>query len=104
MDDLKHEVENLKKEIKSLKQNQLINNHRISQLENEKDISVFDKGKAIIDEEIDPKFLGMMQIVTTHCWYINCTILINNDFKVSSIAMIDSSVDVSCIQEGLIPL
>ena len=86
----------------------MINNHRISQLENEKDISVFDKGKGIIDEEIDtslnPKFLGMMQIVTTHCWYINCTILINNDFKITSISMIDSGADVSCIQEGLIPL
>ena len=85
----------------------MINNHRISQLENEKDIFDFDNGKAVIDEEIDtslnPKFLGMMQIVTTHCWYINCTILINNDFKVSSIAMIDSGADVSCIQEGLIP-
>ena len=85
----------------------MINNHRISQLENEKDICVFDKGKAVIDEEIDtslnPKFLGMMQIVTAHRWYIYCTILINNDFKVSSIAMIDSGADVSCIQEGLIP-
>ena len=45
----------------------------------------------------------MLQIVTAHRWYINCTILVNNDFKISSIAMIDSGADVSCIQEGLIP-
>ena len=45
----------------------------------------------------------MVQIVTAHHWYINCTILVNNDFKVTSIAMIDSGADVSCIQEGLIP-
>ena len=64
----------------------------------------------VVDEEIDESlsskpnsFLGMMQIVTAHHWYINCTILVNNDFKVTSIAMIDSGVDVSCIQEGLIP-
>ena len=59
-----------------------------------------------MDNEIsdsNDKFLGMLQIVTAHRWYINCTILINNDFKVSSIAMIDSGADVSCIQEGLIP-
>ena len=91
----------------------MINNHRISQLENEKDISsthLTNKGKAVVDEEIDESlsskpnsFLGMMQIVTAHRWYINCTILVNNDFKVTSIAMIDSGADVSCIQEGLIP-
>ena len=85
----------------------MINNHRIFQLENEKEISVFNNGKAVIDEEIDasisPKFLGMMQIVNAHRWYINCTILTNNDFKVSSIATIDSGADVSCIHEGLIP-
>lgn len=48
-------------------------------------------------------FLGMMQIVTAHKWYINCTILINNELFVTNIAMIDSSADVSCIQEELIP-
>ncbi|KAM3266267.1 hypothetical protein P3L10_003261 [Capsicum annuum] len=48
-------------------------------------------------------FLGMMQIVTAHKWYINCTILINKEFSVTNIAMIDSGADVSCIQEGLIP-
>ena len=64
----------------------MINNHRISHLEN-KDISVSDKGKVVIDEEINeslsPKFLGMMKIVTVHRCYINCTILINDDFKIS---------------------
>lgn len=91
----------------------MINNHRISQLENEKDISsthLTDIGKAVVDEEINESlsskpnsFLGMMQIVTAHRWYINCTIPVNNDFKVTTIAMIDSGAYVNCIQKGLIP-
>ena len=87
----------------------MINSHRISQLENnisEDDISVPEKEKNVLDDEnpeLSVKFLGMLQIVTAHRWYINCTILIDNDFKISSIAMIDSGADVSCIQEGLIP-
>ncbi|KAG5602713.1 hypothetical protein H5410_034083 [Solanum commersonii] len=48
-------------------------------------------------------FLGMMQIVTAHKWYVKCTILIDNTFSISNIAMIDSGADVSCIQEGLVP-
>ncbi|KAG5632512.1 hypothetical protein H5410_004229 [Solanum commersonii] len=66
-DDLKGEIEQLKQEIKSLKQNQIICDHRLTQIE-----SANNKGKNIVDENtlaksinIDPKqniFLGMMQI------------------------------------------
>jgi len=45
----------------------------------------------------------MMQIVTAHKWYVKCTILIDNSFSITDIAMIDSGADVSCIQEGLVP-
>ncbi|XP_070040372.1 uncharacterized protein [Nicotiana tomentosiformis] len=45
---------------------------------------------------------GMMQIITAHKWYINCTILLNNSFSITNIAMIDSGADVSCIQEALV--
>ncbi|KAG5599619.1 hypothetical protein H5410_030989, partial [Solanum commersonii] len=70
-DDLKGEIEQLKQEIKSLKQNQIICDHRLTQIE-----SINNKGKNIVEENtlaksinIDPKqnmFLGMMQIVTAH--------------------------------------
>ncbi|KAG5595538.1 hypothetical protein H5410_036770 [Solanum commersonii] len=49
---------------------------------------------------LDPKqdmFLGMMQIITAHKWYVKCTILIDNSFSITNIAMIDSGADVSCI-------
>ncbi|KAL3359794.1 hypothetical protein AABB24_016335 [Solanum stoloniferum] len=112
-DDLKGEIEHLKEEIKFLKQNHIIYDHRLTQIE-----SANSKGKTKIDDfpvedntlakpvTIDPKqnmFLGMMQVVTAHKWYVKCTILIDNSFSISNIAMIDSGADVSCIQEGLVP-
>ncbi|KAG5580110.1 hypothetical protein H5410_050737 [Solanum commersonii] len=112
-DDLKGEIDHLKEEIKFLKQNHIIYDHRLTQIE-----FANSKGKNKIDEStaeentlantlnIDPKqnmFLGMMQIVTAHKWYVKCTILIDNSFSITNIAMIDSGANVSCIQEGLVP-
>ncbi|KAG5591049.1 hypothetical protein H5410_041563 [Solanum commersonii] len=77
-DDLKGEIEHLKEEIKFLKQNHIIYDHRLTQIE-----SANSKGKNKVDEStaeenilantlnIDPKqnmFLGMMQIITAHKW------------------------------------
>jgi len=91
----------------------MICDHRLTQIE-----KANNKGKNIAEEDIpavntlansvnfDPKrdmFLGMMQVVTAHKWYVNCTILINNQFSITNVAMIDSGADVSCIQEGLVP-
>ncbi|KAG5619542.1 hypothetical protein H5410_004760 [Solanum commersonii] len=74
-DDLKVAIENIKQEIKMLKQNKIICDHRITQIE-----SVNSKGKNIAEENTLAKpinldsrqnmFLGMMQIVTAHKWKI----------------------------------
>ncbi|KAF3622835.1 hypothetical protein FXO38_31076 [Capsicum annuum] len=122
-DDLKIEVEKLKKKIVFSKEKQMISDHRILQIEEKisdipENIILFtSKGKEkdfenSEDSEINklsPKedlkrdyFLGMMQLVTAHKWYINCTILINMEFSITNIAMIDSGADVSCIQEAWI--
>ncbi|WMV13412.1 hypothetical protein MTR67_006797 [Solanum verrucosum] len=98
-DDLKGEIENLKQEIKTLKQNQTICDHRLTQIE-----SVNSKGKKNIVEEntlakainFDSRqnmFLEMMQIVTAHKWYVKCTILIDNTFSITEVAMIDSEAE-----------
>ncbi|KAG5581159.1 hypothetical protein H5410_051786 [Solanum commersonii] len=78
-DDLKGEIEHFKEEIKFLKQNHIIYDHRLTQIE-----SANSKGKNKVDEStaeentlantfnIDPKqnmFLEMMQIVIAHKWY-----------------------------------
>ncbi|KAG5609774.1 hypothetical protein H5410_021055 [Solanum commersonii] len=36
----------------------------------------------------------MTQIVTAHKWYVKCTILIDNGFSITNIAMIDSGTDL----------
>ncbi|KAG5631737.1 hypothetical protein H5410_003454 [Solanum commersonii] len=89
-DDLKGEIEHLKEEIKFLKQNHIIYDHRLTQIE-----SANSKGKNKVDEStaeenilantlnIDPKqnmFLGMMQIVTTHKWYLYPPIILETPF------------------------
>ncbi|WMV26068.1 hypothetical protein MTR67_019453 [Solanum verrucosum] len=77
-DDLKGEIEHLEEEIKFLKQNHIVYDLCLTQIE-----SANSKGKYKIDEStaeentlantlnIDPKqnmFLGMMQIITAHKW------------------------------------
>lgn len=118
-DDLKIEVEKLKREIISLQQNQMVTDHRLLKIEETINFSTSSsKGKEKDFENSEDtlhlenyntenskndSFLGMMQIVSSHKWYINCTILINKNFFITNVAMIDSGADVSCIQEGLIP-
>ncbi|KAG5585616.1 hypothetical protein H5410_046050 [Solanum commersonii] len=84
-DDLKDEIENLKKEIKSIKQNQMICDHSLTQIE-----IVNNKGKNIAEDNtlakpfnLDPRqgvFLGMMQIVTAHKWYLYPRIILGTPF------------------------
>ncbi|KAG5615883.1 hypothetical protein H5410_015707 [Solanum commersonii] len=71
--DIKIEVENLKRGIKSLKQNQSICDHIITQIEinNSEERSSKNKGKQVDIEPIDPNpkqdmLLGMMQSITAH--------------------------------------
>ncbi|KAG5591078.1 hypothetical protein H5410_041592, partial [Solanum commersonii] len=89
-DDLKGEIAHLKEEIKFLKQNHIICDHRLTQIE-----SANSKGKNKVDDStgeentfantlnIDPKknmFLGMMQIVTAHKWYLYPPIILGTLF------------------------
>ncbi|KAG5571696.1 hypothetical protein H5410_061462 [Solanum commersonii] len=89
-DDLKREIEHLKEEIKFLKKIHIIYDHRLTQIE-----SANSKGKNKVDESpteentlantlnINPKqnmFLGMMQIVTAHKWYLYPSIILGTPF------------------------
>uniref|UniRef100_A0A1U7YJ58 Uncharacterized protein LOC104247626 n=1 Tax=Nicotiana sylvestris TaxID=4096 RepID=A0A1U7YJ58_NICSY len=63
----------------------------ISEFSNEKGKAISDKIDSI--NENSDMFLGMMQVVTAHKWYIKCTILIDNTFSLTNVAMIDSGAD-----------
>ncbi|KAG5599571.1 hypothetical protein H5410_030941 [Solanum commersonii] len=77
-DDLKGEIEHLKEEIKFLKQNHIICDHRLTQIKsansqgkNKVDDSTVEENTLANTLNIDPKqniFLGMMHIVIAHKW------------------------------------
>ena len=49
-------------------------------------------------------FLSLTDKVIFQKWHIEITLVINKEFSLTKIALIDSSADMNCIQEGLIPL
>ena len=49
-------------------------------------------------------FLSLIDRVIFQKWHIETTLVINKEFSLTEIALIDSGVDMNCIQEGLIPL
>ena len=48
-------------------------------------------------------FLSLIDRVIFKKWHTEITLVINKEFSLTEIALIDSSVDMNCIQEGLIP-
>ena len=48
--------------------------------------------------------INNIQSISTQRWYIKINIVINNDYKLSLIALVDSGADLNCIQEGLVPV
>ena len=37
-------------------------------------------------------------------WEVSLTIVVNNEFAINIIALIDSEVALNCLQEGLVPI
>ena len=48
--------------------------------------------------------MSLIDRVIFQKWHTKITLVINNKFSLREIALIDSVVDMNCIQEGLIPL
>ncbi|GAV92228.1 LOW QUALITY PROTEIN: hypothetical protein CFOL_v3_35609, partial [Cephalotus follicularis] len=48
-------------------------------------------------------FINLIERITYQQWHINITIVIQDSFKLQTIALIDSGAQMNCIQEGLIP-
>ena len=64
--------------------------------------SSFTKKKINEDEESEEAKLSFSQI-TYQKWFVNVKIVINNEFQVQTIALLDTMADLNCIKEGLIP-
>ncbi|KAG5610322.1 hypothetical protein H5410_021603 [Solanum commersonii] len=89
-DDLKGAIEHLKEEIKFLKQNHIICDHRLTQIEsankkgrNKVNDSTAEENTLANTLNIDSKqniFLGMMKIVTAHKWYLYPPIILGTPF------------------------
>lgn len=48
-------------------------------------------------------YINVIDRVITHKWHIKITLVINKEFTLSTIAMVDSGADLNCITEGIIP-
>ena len=61
--------------------------------------------KDILDNDNNKQnFLSLIDKVIFQKWHTNITLVINKEFSLTEIALIDSGADMNCIQEGLIPL
>ena len=49
-------------------------------------------------------FLSLIDRVIFQKWHTEITLVINKEFSLIEIALIDSGANMNCIQEGLIPL
>ena len=95
--ELQEEVNQIKIQIEELKLfNQNIDT-RIINLEHQKDVLTSET-----NEELET-FVHSMTIVQKQRWYTKITLKINPNYQGTFIALIDSGVDLNCIQEGLIP-
>ena len=104
--DLQTEINNLKKEVKELRQQQEIHQIILSQLEGKSD----SESKNLEDEKDegnenenleDEMFMGLINKIKIKKFYINKIII--NDFVLDTMALFDTGVDSNCILEGLVP-
>ena len=51
----------------------------------------------------DSDFINHINKVNFQKWFVTITMVINDEYHLNSIALIDSGADQNCIQEGLIP-
>ena len=56
------------------------------------------------DDDNKQNFLNLIDRVIFQKWHIEITLVINKEFSLTEIALIDSGANMNCIQEGLIPL
>uniref|UniRef100_A0A0R0ESJ6 Retropepsins domain-containing protein n=1 Tax=Glycine max TaxID=3847 RepID=A0A0R0ESJ6_SOYBN len=101
--DLQTEINNLKREVKELRQQQEIHQIILSQLEEDSDFESANNGEENQPENLeDNMFMGLINKIKIQKFYINIKIIIN-DFVLETMTLFDRGADSNCILEGLIP-
>ena len=49
-------------------------------------------------------FLNTISQITYKKWFVNIKIVINNEFQVQTITLLDIGANLNCIKESLIPI
>ena len=96
--DLQEEVKQIKAQIDEIKLFTQNIDTKLTNLENQKEVLTSET-----NEELET-FVHSMTIVQKQRWYTKITLRINSDYQSTFITLIDSGVDLNCIQEGLIPI
>ncbi|GAV85956.1 hypothetical protein CFOL_v3_29390 [Cephalotus follicularis] len=106
LQDLQKEIKDTKQELQKFKQKtkkQIIHLEQIL-LQKHSSSSSSDKEVEQIDQgETSTKFINLIERITYQKWHVNITITIQESFKLQTITLIDSGVQMNCIQERLIP-
>ena len=98
-------IEDLQKESKIVKNEIKLIKDRLSIVENDKE-PIEQTNEQTDDQtitQIKNKKINLTQGITTQKWNVYINLCINNEFKVTVLALIDSGADMNCIQEGIIP-
>ena len=106
LQDLMTEAKMVKKEMIEIKEENStdVNERNIAELINLKKFSNPTDRKFDDDDGNRQNFLSLIDRVIFHKWHTEITLVINKEFSLIEIALIDSGADMNCIQEGLIPL
>ena len=54
-------------------------------------------------DEYKDEFLNIIDRIVFQKWYSELTLVVHKEFSLTIVALVDSSADMNCIQEGLIP-
>ena len=111
LQNLMTEAKMVKQEIKDIKEDNstYINEQNIVELINLKELSTPMIDLSSLEDDIldndnnKQKILSLIDRVIFQKWHTEITLVINKEFSLTEIALIDSGADMNCIQEGLIP-
>ena len=103
---IKNDNNNIKQELIMLKIDKSIDHQQIDNEQDEhKDDGDGSSQQAFLSEKgiVDNSQLSLVHKLIPPKWFTKVKIVVSPDYHFTVIAMIDSSADMNCIQEGLIP-